>query len=423
VDRPRAGGADHDGGYSVAVSSSCSNTQAEQRMRITHMGGAVMKASLLHGGLRVTPMPIRAAAMVAALSAAAMVPSALAQQAQTSAFSVGTATAQPGALATGAVVVPPGSDSGLSIPVAVIRGAHVGPVITFMAGTHGTEYASEVALQQLITRVDAQQLAGTVIIVPIVNIPSFETMTPHLNPVDHKSMAGGVGDPSGTQSPRTLAIMLQQIIVPADVVVDLHGGDLDENLRAYSYWNRTGHASQDSASLRLVRAFGMSTVLVTNANVDGPNSGHPYGGYALKNGKTLLVAEAGRTGTVAPTDVAALVNGSLNVLDALHMIKHPSTPVGQIRWLEGPGKTITADSAGMFFASVDRDTRVTAGQVVGYTTDFLGHKTGDVRAPIDGLVTYIRGVPSMWPKAVLFGVIPVMPGAPPPWHAPAVAAR
>ena len=233
-----------------------------------------------------------------------------------------------------------------------------------------------------------------------------------------------MGDPSGTQSPRTLAIMLQQIIVPADVVVDLHGGDLDENLRAYSYWNRTGHASQDSASLRLVRAFGMSTVLVTNVNIDGPNAGRPYGGYALKNGKTLLVAEAGRTGTVAPTDVAALVNGSLNVLDALHMIKHPSTPVAQIEWLEGPGKTITADSAGMFFASVDRDTRVTAGQVVGYTTDFLGHKTGDVRAPIDGLVTYIRGVPSMWPKAVLFGVIPVMPGAPPPWQAPApVAAR
>ncbi len=383
-----------------------------------------MKATLLHGGLRVTPMPIRAAAMMAALSAAVIVPSALAQPAQTSAFTVGTATAQPGALATGAVVVPPGSDSGLSIPVAVIRGAHVGPVVTFMAGTHGTEYASEVALQRLITRVDAQQLAGTVIIVPIVNIPSFETMTPHLNPVDHKSMAGGMGDPLGTQSPRTLAIMLQQIIVPADVVVDLHGGDLDENLRAYSYWNRSGHASQDSASLRLVRAFGMSTVLVNDVNIEGPNAGRPYGGYALAHGKTLLVAEAGRTGTVAPTDVSALVNGSLNVLDALHMIKHPSTPVAQIRWLAGPGKTITADSAGMFFASIDRDTRVTAGQVVGYTTDFLGHKTGDVRAPIDGLVTYIRGVPSMWPKAVLFGVIPVMPGAPPPWHAPTpVAAR
>ena len=295
-----------------------------------------MKASLLHGGLRVTPMPIRAAAMVAALSAAVMVPSALAQQAQTSALTVGTATAQPGAVTTGAVVVPPGSDSGLSIPVAVIRGAHVGPVVTFMAGTHGTEYASEVALQQLITRVDAQQLAGTVIIVPIVNIPSFETMTPHLNPVDHKSMAGGTADPSGTQSPRTLAIMLQQIIVPADVVVDLHGGDLDENLRAYSYWNRSGHASQDSASLRLVRAFGMSTVLVNDVNLDGPNAGRPYGGYALAHGKTLLVAEAGRTGTVVPTDVAALVNGSLNVLDALHMIKHPSTPVAQIEMARGP---------------------------------------------------------------------------------------
>jgi predicted deacylase len=255
--------------------------------------------------------------------------------------------------------------------------------------------------------------------VPVINIPSFETMTPHLNPVDHKSMAGGTADPAGTQSQRTLALMTAQVITPADVVVDFHGGDLDENLRPYSYWNRSGHANQDSASLRLVKAFGMDHVFVSDVNVDAPNAGRSYGGYALVHGKTVLVAEAGRTGTVTPSDLTALVDGSLNVLGALRMLEHPSPPVRHFVWLEGPGKTVTADSAGMFFASVDRDARVTTGQLVGYTTDFLGKKTGDLKAPIDGLVTYIRGVPSMWPHAVLFGVLPVMPGDPPPWKAPA----
>jgi predicted deacylase len=167
----------------------------------------------------------------------------------------------------------------------------------------------------------------------------------------------------------------------------------------------------------------MSDVLVNDVNADAPNAGRSYGGYALVHGKTVLVAEAGRTGIVAPSDLTALVNGSLNVLDALHMLKHPSQPVAHFLWLAGPGKTITADSAGMFFASVDRDTRVTSGQVVGYTTDFLGKKTGEIKAPIDGLVTYIRGVPSMWPHAVLFGVIPIMPGSPPPWQSPQQASR
>jgi predicted deacylase len=71
----------------------------------------------------------------------------------------------------------------------------------------------------------------------------------------------------------------------------------------------------------------------------------------------------------------------------------------------------------MFFAFVDRDARVRKGQAIGYTTDFLGRKTADIRSPIDGLVTFIRGVPSMWPRATLVNVLPVLE-VPRPWRAP-----
>jgi hypothetical protein len=60
---------------------------------------------------------------------------------------------------------------------------------------------------------------------------------------------------------------------------------------------------------------------------------------------------------------------------------------------------------------------VKRGQVVGRTTDFLGRPTGEIRTPIDGLVTFIRGVPSMWPRATLGNVAPVL-RAPGPWSAP-----
>ena len=64
------------------------------------------------------------------------------------------------------------------------------------------------------------------------------------------------------------------------------------------------------------------------------------------------------------------------------------------------------------------DDRVTKGELLGYTTDFLGRKTGEIKSPIDGFVTYIRGVPSMWPKAALANVAPVL-SEPAPWKAPA----
>ena len=86
-------------------------------------------------------------------------------------------------------------------------------------------------------------------------------------------------------------------------------------------------------------------------------------------------------------------------------------------WLSGASPRITAKEPGVFSAAVARDTRVKKGQVLGHTTDFLGRPTGDVMSEIDGLVTFIRGVPSMWTGATLATVLPVMT-KPEPWKAP-----
>ena len=51
--------------------------------------------------------------------------------------------------------------------------------------------------------------------------------------------------------------------------------------------------------------------------------------------------------------------------------------------------------------------------VIGYTTDYVGRKTGEIKAPVTGLVTFIRGVPSMWQGATLANVSPVLPSVPP----------
>ena len=332
-------------------------------------------------------------------------------------FKVGTATAARGTAATGTINVPAAVDSGLRIPVAIVHGARPGPVVAFVAGSHGTEYTSIVALQRLIPRIDARKLSGTVIIAPLLNIASFEAMTPHLNPVDRKGMnAQYPGDSAGTQSQRALALVTREIVIPADVVVDLHGGDLDEDLRPYSYWFRGGRPAQDSAGRALALAFGLDHIIVSDVNPASPTAGRSLSTQALVRGKTVLVAEAGRSGTVETVDVNALVEGSLNVLGALRMIDRAVHPVRNPVWLFG-GERVAADSAGMFFATVRRDARVKKGATIGYTTDYLGRKTADIRAPTDGVVTFIRGVPSMWPRATLVNIARVVT-TPPAWLAP-----
>ncbi|HEY3056895.1 MAG TPA: succinylglutamate desuccinylase/aspartoacylase family protein [Thermoanaerobaculia bacterium] len=316
-------------------------------------------------------------------------------------FSVGTAVAGRGEVAYGALEVPAGSDAATTIPVAVINGARNGRVFAFIAGSHGTEYASSIALTRLIPRIDPKTLSGVVIIAPLLNVASFEQMTVHLNPIDKKGMnAQYPGDASGTQTQRALALVTQQIVKRADVIVDLHGGDLDEDLVPYSYWMRTGNATLDAASKALALAFGLDRIIVNDVDLKNPASTRSLSGYSLSIGKTVLVAEAGYSGRVEADDVHRLVEGCLNVLQGREA---GITPM----WL-GSGTRLRADAPGMWTPAVRGGAYVTQGMRLGTMTDYLGRNAKDLRSPAAGIVTFIRGVPSVWKDATLANVSPVL---------------
>jgi predicted deacylase len=93
--------------------------------------------------------------------------------AQRANFTVGTITAAPGTRASGFLEVPKGTDAGTRIPVTVIHGAKPGPVLALVAGTHGYEYSPIVAMQRFPAKVDPHELAGTIIVVHVANLPSF----------------------------------------------------------------------------------------------------------------------------------------------------------------------------------------------------------------------------------------------------------
>jgi len=331
---------------------------------------------------------------------------------------VGTASAARGQRSYGAIAVPSGVDSGTTIQVAVINGARPGPVVAFVSGAHGTEYASIVALSRLIEKVDPKTLSGTVIVVPLLNVASFEQMVPHINPVDRKGMnASYPGDAAGTQTQRVLALVAEQVVKPADVVVDLHGGDLDEDLRPYSYWIRGGNSTLDSASRALALAFGLDMIIVRDIDLSNAASTRSLSGYAMAAGKTTFVAEAGRSGLVIKDDLDALVNGSLNVLGALKMIRHAPAALRRITWV-GADARVRADAGAMFFATAKRGSSVKKGARVGYLTDYAGRPAGDVVAPQDGIVSFIRGVPSAAKGSTLVTIVQVYGATPPPYARP-----
>src|ERR1043166_7510907 len=310
-------------------------------------------------------------------------------------FKVGTASANLGQKATGTIEVPAGSDAALSIPVAVVHGAKPGPVLALVAGAHGTEYTSIIALEKLIGMLNPAETSGTVIIVPLINIQSFEQKVPHVNPVDKKSMNRFYpGKIDGTQTERASYFMTKEVVKKCDHLIDLHGGDLDESLRPYSYWTVTGDPKLDSVSKAMGLAFGLAHSIVSADRPKDPAASRYLENTATTRGKPSLTAEAGYAGTVMPADLDALVNGCLNVMGYLRMIPREVKPLERPLWFTKV-VTVSSDTNGIFYPLVPRDMWVQAGARLGDVTDYLGRKLADFATPEPGLVLYINAVPSL----------------------------
>jgi predicted deacylase len=56
---------------------------------------------------------------------------------------------------------------------------------------------------------------------------------------------------------------------------------------------------------------------------------------------------------------------------------------------------VTSGAGGIFYPLVRRDQRVTKGTRLGYITDWFGREIEAATAPADGVVLYVRPVPSM----------------------------
>ena len=310
-------------------------------------------------------------------------------------FTVGTASAALGQKSSGTLEVPAGVDAALSIPVVVVNGAKPGKTLALVSGAHGTEYVSIIAIEKLIGQLDPAQITGTVILVPLINIQSFEQKVPHFNPVDNKSMNRFYpGKPDGTQTDRALYLITKEIVERCDYLIDYHGGDLDESLRPYAYWGATGHAEQDHISKEMVLAFGLDHIIIWSERPTDLAASRYLDNTASLRGKPAIVVEAGHAGTVDPDDVALLVNGTLSTMRALRMLPGEPHPIENPVWIEKLSDVL-ADGPGIWYPLVKRGTYVSAGMKLGTVTDFFGKVIAEPRAPVTGVVLHVNAVPSL----------------------------
>src|SRR6478609_195032 len=136
-------------------------------------------------------------------------------------------------------------------PVTTITGAKPGPVLFIGAGVHGGEYPAVETVIRLSTRLNAAELSGTVVLMPVLNLPAFWKRSMFVCPIDDVNPNRVFpGDPNGTYSEQMTHALVNEFIIHADAYIDLHGGDIPEALVPFSIC-RKGNEPADTQAVEL----------------------------------------------------------------------------------------------------------------------------------------------------------------------------
>jgi hypothetical protein len=286
----------------------------------------------------------------------------------------------------------------LEHPAFDARGRSDGPHLALIGGIHGCEYSSIAAVTRVMRELDTDDLSGSITAVPVVSMQSYVQRMPFVSPVDGKNLNRAFpGSYDGTYTDVLARSIFDELIAPADVLIDLHGGDMVEALEPFAIYS-VSEVSEEADALATV--FGLPYVI---REEPGDLAGMTNIA-AAQAGKPAIIAEAGGCGLLSEEAVDLLAAGVRNALRHLGML--PGTPeppvapqqrVGRFDWLR-------CERAGWWAPAVRAGESVVAGAKVGEVRDLWGDVHEEIRAESDGVVLFLTTSPAVSDNGLLLGL-------------------
>jgi len=286
----------------------------------------------------------------------------------------------------------------LEHPAFEARGRNDGPHLALIGGIHGCEYSSIAAVTKVMRELNTDELSGSITAVPVVSMESYVKRMPFVSPVDGKNLNRAFpGSYDGTYTDVLARSIFDELISPADVLIDLHGGDMVEALEPFSIYSVSEVSEEADA---LASAFGLPYVI---REEPGDLAGMTNIA-AAEAGKPAIIAEAGGCGLLSEEAVDLLATGVVNALRHLGMLpgepEPPAAPqqrVGRFDWLHCEG-------AGWWAPAVRVGESVVAGAMIGEVHDLWGDVREEIRAKSDGVVLFLTTSPAVSDNGLLLGL-------------------
>lgn len=288
----------------------------------------------------------------------------------------------------------------IRFPVGTIQGAKDGPTLVVLGGMHGSEFAGIEAAIRLFAEVEPAQLAGTLRVGMIYNLPALRNNLGFLIPHDGKNpMSTFPGTPVGTYGEAMAYYFDQEVLSKADYFVELHGGDIPEALTPFVIHPVTGNIKVDELSRAMAMAYNVP--LVFRGKMDDPaKPPRSAFGVSAMRGKPSILCESGQQGILKMEEAETHLVGLRNIL--VHLGMKSGEIVNSVRRIFLDSQpAIRSELEALWYPQVGLNDRITAGQVVGHIRDYFGDEITEVTAPADALVRAVRTSPAVRPGDML----------------------
>jgi predicted deacylase len=268
----------------------------------------------------------------------------------------------------------------LDIDIFLARGEQTTPLALLTAGVHGDEYEGPDALARVSRLLAKEDLAGSVIVVPVVNPLAFAAAQ-RLTPIDGKNLARCFpGCRDGSPTERLAYAIFESLVRPSTHLIDLHSGGVEYVFTPVAGFY--GSSSPHEPSYEAARRFGLDCLWQL------PETKGVLSCEAWKLGKTSIGCEYLGAGQLSPKGSEAYVRGILSCLAYWGILRgyEPSPEAGEPYRNDWQ----LAESDGLFHAQVELGTAVREGDIVAVATDLRGNPVQTFVAKTDGVVLGLR---------------------------------
>jgi len=275
------------------------------------------------------------------------------------------------------------------MPVTIINGEQPGPAAVLTAAAHGDELNGVEVVREVAHEWDLSELAGTLVCLPVLNVPGFIAQERYLPVYDRDLNRSFPGEAGSTSAKRMARRIFDNFVAPCDFGLDFH-----TSTRGRTNMLHVRADMGEETVTRLANAFA-SNLIIGGEGPDGTLRREATG-----HGTPTITIEMGEAHRFQRDLIDRALDGVRSVLAEFEML--PSEVVAWPGWRalvadSGEKTWLRADAGGLVDMRHERGGVVHEGETICVIANPFMTETVEVEAPFTGLLVGVLENPVVYP--------------------------